>query len=408
MKESHMHDPLRVRISGPLAQYVPGYVAELARVGYSTSGAILQVRLVANLSDWLEAEELAPAELFPPELDRFLAARRAEGHTRYASTRAIQPPLEYLRRLGAVPEAPEPEADAPIDRLLARYRRYLVVERSLAQATASGYLAAVRPFLAGRATLDGLALETLTVADITAFVVARCPGQARGSAKLTVTTLRSLLGFLHVEGILPRSLAASVPRIAAWRLASLPRGLTRAQVGRLLAACDRSRATGCRDFAILTLLVRLGLRAGEVAGLTLDAIDWRAGELVVSGKGNRAERLPLPADVGEALVAYLRRGRPASAMGRAVFIRAKAPHRALSSTGVSQIVADAARRAGLGLVHAHRLRHTAATEMLRAGGSLAEIGQVLRHRRAQTTAIYAKVDEPALRALARTWPGGVA
>ena len=262
--------------------------------------------------------------------------------------------------------------------------------------------------LASRATSDGLALEGLTVADVTSFVVTRCPSQPRGSAKLTVTTLRSLLGFLHLEGILPRSLAASVPRTAAWRLAPLPRGLTRAEVERLLAACDRSRPTGRRDFAVLTLLVRLGLRAGEVAGLTLEAIDWRAGELVVSGKGNRSERLPLPPDVGEAIVAYLRAGRPASAMDRAVFIRVKAPHRGLSSTGVTQIVGDAARRAGLGLVHAHRLRHTAATEMLRAGGSLAEIGQVLRHRRAQTTAIYAKVDAHALRVLARPWPGGAA
>jgi integrase/recombinase XerD len=403
-----VHDPRRVRVSGPLAPYAPGYAAELARVGYSTSGAILSLRLVANLSAWLDAEGLEPGGLSAAQVDRFLAARRATGRTRYASARAVRPPLEYLCGLGVVPLAPEPASDTPIDRLLARYRRYLVVERSLAQTTASGYLAAVRPFLASRATPDGLALEELTVADITAFVVARCPGQARGSAKLTVTTLRSLLGFLHVEGVLPRSLAASVPRVAAWRLAPLPRGLTRAQVGRLLAACDRSRATGCRDFAVLTLLVRLGLRAGEVAGLTLDAIDWRAGELVVSGKGNRAERLPLPPDVGEALVAYLRRGRPASAIGRAVFIRAKAPHRALSSGGVSRIVGDAALRAGLGLVHAHRLRHTAATEMLRAGGSLAEIGQVLRHRRVQTTAIYAKVDEPALRAIVRPWPGGAA
>ena len=240
--------------------------------------------------------------------------------------------------------------------------------------------------------------------------MARCPAQARGSAKLTVTALRSLLGFLHLEGILPRSLAGSVPRVAAWRLASLPHGLARAEVERLLASCDRRRVAGCRDFAILPLLVRLELRAGEVAGLSLDAIDWRAGELVVSGKGNRAERLPLPADAGEAIVAYLRHGRPASAIGRAVFVRVKAPHRALSSSGVSQAVADAARRAGLGLVHAHahRLHHTAATEMLRAGGSLAEIGQVLRHRRAHTTAIYAKVDQRALRDLARPWPGGAA
>ena len=403
-----MHDPLRVRVSGPLAPYAAGYAAELTRVGYTASGATLQLRLVANLSAWLDAAGLEPGALSPTEVDRFLAARRAAGHTRYASIRAVRPPLEYLRGLGLVPLAPEPVSDAPIDRLLARYRRYLVVERSLASATASGYLAAVRPFLASRATLDGLALEGLSVADITTFVVAHCPSQPRGSAKLTVTSLRSLLGFLHLEGILPRSLTGSVPRVAAWRLASLPRGLARAEVECLLAACDRRRVAGCRDFAILTLLVRLGLRTGEVAGLTLDAIDWRAGELLVTGKGNRSERLPLPPDVGEAIVAYLRGGRPANALGRAVFIRVKAPHRGLSSTGVSQVVGDAALRAGLGLVHAHRLRHTAATEMLRAGGSLAEIGQVLRHRRSQTTAIYAKVDERALRALARPWPGGAA
>lgn len=403
-----MHDPLRVRSSGPLAPYAAGYAAELSRLGYMASGATLQVRLLADLSAWLEREGIAPGALAPAEVDRFLASRRAAGHTRYASAKAIRPPLEYLRGLGLVPEAPELAPDGPIERLLARYRRYLLVERSLAPSTASGYLAAVRPFLAGRVTPDGLALEGLTVADITTFLVTRCPSQPHGSAKLTVTSLRSLLGFLHLEGVVPRSLAGSVPRTAAWRLAPLPRGLTRSEVERLLAACDRSRPTGRRDFAVLTLLLRLGLRAGEVAGLTLDAIDWRVGELIVSGKGNRSERLPLPPDVGEALVAYLRAGRPTSALERAVFIRVKAPHRGLSPGGISLIVGDAARRSGLGLVHAHRLRHTAATEMLRAGGSLAEIGQVLRHRRALTTAIYAKVDEQALRALARPWPDGAA
>jgi integrase/recombinase XerD len=403
-----VHDPLRVRVRGPLAPYAAGYAAELSRLGYRASGATLQARLLADLSAWLEREGLEPGALSPMEVDRFLTGRRAAGHTRYASAKAIRPPLEYLRGLGMVPEAPEVEPDTPIDRLLARYRRYLLVERSLAPTTADGYLAAIRPFLAGRVTPDGLALEDLTVADITTFFVIRCPTQPHGSAKLTVTTLRSLLGFLHLEGIVARSLAGCVPRTAAWRLAPLPHGLTRVEVERLLAACDRSRPTGRRDFAVITLLVRLGLRAGEVAALTLDAIDWRAGELVISGKGNRSERLPMPTDVGEALVAYLRAGRPATALDRALFIRVKAPHRGLSAGGVSLIVGDVARRAGLGLVHAHRLRHTAATEMLRAGGSLAEIGQVLRHRRALTTAIYAKVDERALRALARPWPGGAA
>ncbi|MFQ5426453.1 MAG: site-specific integrase [Gaiellales bacterium] len=403
-----MHDPQRVRVSGPLQPYAPGFTAELERVGYTPLGAVLQLRLFAGLGRWLAAERMEPDALDPAQVDRFLAARRAAGHTRYASARAMQPPLGYLRRLGVVPEATDPEPDAPLDRLLERYRRFLTVDRGLAPTTARGYLAAVRPFLAGRVTPTGLDLAELTAADITAFVVARCPGQAHGSARLTVTALRSLLGFLHVEGLLPRSLAASVPRVASWRLASLPRGLTTPEVERLLASCDRSRTSGRRDFAILTLLVRLGLRAGEVAGLGLDDIDWRAGELVVSGKGERVERLPLPADVGEAIVEYLRHARPATAQDRSVSVRVKAPHRALSSTGVSQVVADAARRAGLGVVHAHRLRHTAATEMLRAGGSLAEIGGVLRHRRAYTTAIYAKVDHEALRALARPWPDGAA
>jgi integrase len=158
----------------------------------------------------------------------------------------------------------------------------------------------------------------------------------------------------------------------------------------------------------LTLLARLGLRAGEAAGLELDDVDWRAAEIVIRGKGNWQERLPLPADVGQAVAAYLRRDRPASAEGRHVFVRVRAPHRRLTAGGVTQVVVAAGRRAGLGTLSAHRLRHTAATGMLRAATPLAEIGQVLRHRRQLTTAIYAKVDRKALRTLARPWPGGAA
>lgn len=199
-----------------------------------------------------------------------------------------------------------------------------------------------------------------------------------------------------------------MPSVASRRLAGLPKGLDPDQVRRLLASCDRRTRNGRRDFAILTTLVRLGLRAGEVAQLALDDIDWRAGEVVVRGKANCIERLPLPADVGEAVAAYLRGGRPATACGRTVFVRIKAPHRPLSACGVTQVVASAARRAGLGQIHAHRLRHTAATAMLRAGASLPEVGQLLRHRRALTTAIYAKVNHDALRTIARPWPGDVA
>lgn len=237
-------------------------------------------------------------------------------------------------------------------------------------------------------------------------MVAWCPCLNSGVAKLTVTGLRSFLGFVHLDGVTERSLVPAVPKVSRRRLAGLPKGLEPDQVRQLLAACDADTAVGCRDLAILTLLVRLGLRRGEVAGLGLDDIDWRAGTIRVRGKGDCHERLPLPADVGRRMAEYLRHARPADALGRTVFVRHFAPHHALGASRVSGIVADAARRAGLGRVHAHRLRHTAATELLRTGASLPEIGQLLCHRRVETTAIYAKVDRDTLRLIARPWPEG--
>jgi site-specific recombinase XerD len=218
-----------------------------------------------------------------------------------------------------------------------------------------------------------------------------------------VTALRSLLRFAYVDGLIDRPL--SVPSVASWKLAGLPKALEPGQVAGLLGSCDRSTVTGCRDFAILMLLTRLGLRAGEVANLELGDIDWRHGEISVRGKGHRHDRLPLPADVGQAIVDYLRRARPCTAQDRKAFVRAQAPHRALTSGGVTAVVAFAGRRCGYGPIHAHRLRHSVATAMLAAGGSLTEIGQVLRHRRLLTTAIYAKVDLEKLRHLVRPWPG---
>ena len=316
------------------------------------------------------------------------------------------PLLGYLRGLGVAPPPASPPL-TPVEVLLERYRHYLIVERGLDVRTARGYVDAVRPFVAGRSGVDGLDLAGLAAADVTAFVLAACPGRAVGSAKMLVTGLRSLLGFLHVDGVIPTGLAGAVPSVAGWRLAGLPRALEPGQVVRLVGSCDRRRAVGRRDVAILLLLVRLGLRAGEVAALGLDDIDWRAGEIIVRGKGHRAERLPLPVEVGDAVAGYLRRGRPATAEGRTVFVRVKAPHRALTSGGVTEVVFAAGQRAGLGKLYAHRLRHTAATTMLRAGTPLAQVGQVLRHRRALTTAIYAKVDRDALGALARPWPGAL-
>jgi site-specific recombinase XerD len=402
-------DPSHARVTGPLQQYAPGFVAELARLGYTANSASGQMLVMAHLSRWLAGEGVGAAGVTPQVAEQFLAARRTAGYTLYLSPKALVPVLGYLRTLGVVPAPSAPVPVTAADVLLARYRGYLTCERGLAPATARGYADFVRPFLAGLEDAGELVLGRLTPAEITAFVLAACPGKPKGSAKLTVTALRSLLGFLHVEGLISEPLAQHVPSVASWRLAGLPRALQPGQVSALLASCDRRTAVGRRDLAMLILLARLGLRAGEVAALTLDDIDWRAGVITVCGKGSRRERLPLPADAGEAIAGYLRDGRPAPFEGaRQVFLRARAPHGGLTTTGVSQAVFAAGQRAGTGPVRAHRLRHSAATAMLAAGAPLTEIGQVLRHRRLLSTAIYAKADTGALQALARPWPGGAA
>lgn len=274
--------------------------------------------------------------------------------------------------------------------------------------SARGHAVNVRPFLEGLVGPGGIDLGNVDGAAVVAFVVATCPSQSRSSAKRTIKALRSLLRFLHAEGHIDRPLAHAVPAASGWRLAPLPKRLEPEQVGRLLASCDRSSVVGRRDFGVVMVLARLGLRAGEVAGLTLDDVDWRAGEIVVHGKHARVDRLPLPVDVGEAIVTYLQTGRPAGAVDRGLFVRVRAPHHTVSRAGVSKIVHDAGLRAGLGSIGAHQLRHTLASEILRAGGSLPEIGQVLRHQHPETTAIYAKVDRGALRAIAGRWPGAAA
>jgi integrase/recombinase XerD len=405
-----MENPLPVAVLGPLEPVAARFASSLIDQGYRRQSALIQVRLFAQLSAWLIDEALEPGQLSATDVERFLAARRDAGATRYVSEKAMRAILTYLRHESVVSVPPVLAARGPVEEVLECYRQYLRRERGLEATTARLYVHLVRPFVSTRRSPDGLALDwaSLRAADVIDFVVARTPQQSCGTAKLTVTAVRSLLGFLHVDGRITASLTGAVPSVAGWRLAGLPKGLTARSVQALLASCDRRGRTGRRDFAVLTMLVRLGLRAGEVAALQLDDIDWRMGTMVVRGKGHQVERLPFPSDVGDAVVGYLRRGRPATAMDRALFVRVKAPHRALTALGVSAIVATAARRAGLGRIHAHRLRHTAAIQLVRAGAPLSEIGQLLRHRRAQTTAIYAKVDRVALRTIARPWRGGVA
>jgi site-specific recombinase XerD len=394
---------LRSFVRGPLEPHVAGFAAGLLRQGYTRSSAEQHVCFVAHLDRWMRAVRVGVGGLSEPVIERYLAERRAAGYVEYRSLKAMRPLLDYLAPLGVLP-VPAPVRPDAVEELLGRYRDYLLVERGLTAGTVRGYVDFVRPFVATLRHGDVLDLAGISAADVTGFVLAACPGRAVGSAKLTVCALRSLLRWLHLTGVIATPLAAVVPSVAGWRLSSLPKALEPGQLRRLLGACDRRTPPGRRDYAIMLMLSRLGLRAGEVARLGLDDIDWRRGEIDVVGKGSRAERLPLPADVGAAITSYLRRGRPVTAEGRTVFVRVHAPHRALTSSGVTMVVFDAAQRAGLGSMHAHRLRHTAATAMLRAGSPLAEVGQVLRHRSPLSTAIYAKVDRDALAVLARPWP----
>lgn len=397
-----------VRIPGPLAPYDDGYWDELGRLGYTPLTAAGHLRLVAHLSRWMLERHLTPAALTQVTVDAYFVERRALGYVNSVTSRSVQPLLDYLRGLGVAPPSTPAVPTAPVEVLLAQYSDYLRVERALAATTVELNVRLVRPFLSDLEQAEGsLDLVGLDAGKVAAFVLEQSR-QRPGSAGRTVTALRSLLGFLHIGGLIEKPLSTAVLAVPGWTQTGLPKGLPPEQVSALLESCDRGSATGCRDFAILTLLVRLGLRAGEVANLALSDVDWRRGEITVRGKGNRHDRLPLPVDVGQAIVDYLQGGRPAAAQDRTVFVRAQAPYRTLTSNAVTTVVVIAGRRAGLGLIGAHRLRHSAATAMLGAGGSLTEIGQVLRHQRLLTTAIYAKVDHQALRQLARPWPGDAA
>ncbi len=293
---------------------------------------------------------------------------------------------------------------SPQARLVEEYRDWLAAERSLAASTVSYYVRAAGLFLSES---DGRDLKSLTVGDVTGFMVRQCPRFSVGTAKNLAVGLRSFLGYLYLEELTDHQLAPAVPAPSGPHGGNLPRWLAAAELRALLADGGDATAVGRRDHAVMLMLARLGLRAGEVAALTLDDLDWRAGEVIVRGKGDRIERLPLPVDVGEALVAYLRDGRPAGTC-RALFVRAQPPMTAMSAASIRAVVRRGCERAGLAVVGAHRLRHSAATAMLRAGASLEEVGQVLRQRSSQVTALYAKVDFVALSSLAAPWPGGAA
>jgi site-specific recombinase XerD len=402
-----MSDPLRVRMSGPLSIFAASFFEELQGRGYRPGTAAKQLQLMAHLSRWMAAHDLELDDLRGVEIERFVQERTTRW-AQLASTRALVPLLGYLRGLGVVPSPASREAATPAGALVERYAEYLLVRRGLATETVRGYCNTARAFLADRERIAGdLALGALDVAAINNYLLGQSRRGSIASSKAVVTGLRSLLRFLYLQGLTDRDLADAVASVANWRLASLVKALDADSVARLLDSCDRGTAVGRRDFAILLLLSRLGLRIGEVAALRLDDLDWRAGELAVCGKGSRQERLPLPVDVGEAIAAWLQDGRP-DCQSRFVFTRARAPHDGLHPSALTSVVHRACGRAGLPRVGGHRLRHTAATEMLRAGSSLRDVGQVLRHRSSEVTSIYAKVDRRALSAVVRPWPGAPA
>jgi integrase/recombinase XerD len=403
-----VRDPARVGVKGPLEPYAQGFCAQLARQGYAPSSAVNQLKLVAHLSRWMTSEGLSAAELSTAQVERFVLARRAASYKRhFLSVRGLRPLLRYLGELGVVPEAVSSIPVTQVDSLLEDYRRYLAAERSLAQGTVRYYERFARLFLSSVSDHSDIDVGSISSGDVSRFLLAECSRRSVGSARTLVMALRSLMRFLHVEGLSATPLVGAVPAVAPWRPRSLPQPLGAAAVARLLASCDRRTATGRRDYAILVVLARLGLRAGEVAALALEDIDWRRGEIVVRGKGDRHESLPLPVDVGEALAGYLRRGRPRR-QDRHLFLRVHAPTGAMTGSGVTNVVRSACRRAGLAVVGAHRLRRSAACETLQRGASLAEVGELLRQRSAFTTNLYAKVDRAALQAVARPWPGAMA
>jgi integrase/recombinase XerD len=380
--------------------------AELARLGYTPAGTRRKLEAVAHLSCWLGERGMTSDDIGTETIGEFVAARRAAGYSSQLTGRSLAWMLGYLRGLGAVRPAAAPGPTSDAGHLLERFGAFLTDERGLAAKTRGAHLDSARRFLAaaGRAGETGLPVSALTASDVTAFLAGMARIQAPGTTQNTASMLRTFLTWLYADGLIAAPLAGTVPGAYRRRRIRMPALVTEADAAALLAACDRTTAQGLRGYAIVLTLTRMGLRAGEIAALTIQDVDWRSGIVVISGKGGRRDQLPLPRDVAEAVIACLRGGRAAAAPPHKLFVRNVAPHRGLTGYGVGHAVARAARRAGLDRVRPHQLRYFAATAMQAAGAPLAEIGQVLRHEDERTTSLYAKVDVAALRPLAPPWP----
>jgi integrase/recombinase XerD len=410
MEESREYSrSLRRKPEGPLTSYLDDFSRLLSTQGYARTSISPRTRLVADFSRWLKKKNVTGEEITPDHADRYLGTRAGYLRPAGGDASTLKRLLELLRKEGLIEQQTAPTGSTPAQCLLDEYASYLRRERELMDQALRNYLRFARCFLTERFGSRPPRLSLLNAADVVRFVQHQAARQSPKTAKLVTTALRSFLRYARYRGYVTIDLAAAVPTAANWSMAPIPRSISPDHAQRILAHCARESTAGCRDYAILLLLARLGLRANEVAFLELEDINWEAGCLSVRGKGGHRSVLPLATDVGEAIAAYLQVGRPASA-SRYVFLRAKAPIRGFTiAEAVGLVVRRAFARAGIDSSRrgAHQFRHALACQMLRKGASLLEIGEILRHRSPQTTAMYAKVDLDSLRPLALPWPGGV-
>ena len=395
---------------GPLAAYLGSFAESLSLQGYTQRYIHRQVMLAASFSRWLKQTGTLPRRVTSQHSVRYLRFRYRRRRPSRGDSTALGHFIDFLRYERVIPaEKGSTRPLTPAERCVQAYEQYLREERVLAEATIVNYVPFIRRFLKDCFDAGPVTLSSLRATDVIRFVQRQARQLHLKRAKLLTSALRSFLQYARYRGEIQLDLATVVPSVANWSMPSIPRGIAPDQVSRLLSQIDRSTAVGRRDYAILLLLARLGLRSGEVAFLELEDIDWKAGYLSVHGKSGRRTQFPLPKDVGDAIVAYLRHGRPCST-SRRVFLRARAPVRGfLSQCDVGSVVRHALLRAGIEAptTGAHQFRHGLATQMLRQGASLAQIGELLGHKSPETTKIYAKVDVEALRTLALPWPGGV-
>ncbi|MBL8238139.1 MAG: site-specific integrase [Bryobacterales bacterium] len=392
---------------GPLGPYLDSYASEMRSDGYTQQTSEVQIRLVVDFGRWLAKQGIEAVEITAALFQPYLRARRRRRRPARHDLSALQRLLDLLVRQGVV-AAPIAPAAAPADCWRSEFRLYLQQERALSSATQTNYLPFVGEFLKEHFGDGPVDLARLSAADVTEFVQRRAAAIQSRRVQLMTTALRSFLQFARYRGAIGMDLAACVPAVANWKLSAIPRAIPLSQVELVLASIDRKTVMGRRDYAILLILARLGLRSSEIKTLTLEDLDWQQGFITVRGKAGRYSQLPLPVDVGEAIADYLRHGRP-TVSSRCLFVRLRAPLGGFKGQcGVGSVVRHALERAGIDAARkgAHQFRHALASQMLRQGASLSEIGELLRHRSPQTTAIYAKVDLVSLAALALPWPGG--